>query len=87
MYSGTLLATFIEIGQYLRKLCSNEGSELAVVPCVFFLFWGEGTMYLVYAYIFIIKSYRVQLINEKSHIKSDAYTILGTTAIRYRAQE
>ena len=44
-------------------------------------------MYLVYAYIFIIKSYRVQLINEKTHIKSDTCIIVGTTAIRYRAQE
>jgi len=46
-----------------------------------------ATLYLVYAYIFIIKSYRVQLINEKTHIKSDTCIIVGTTAIRYRAQE
>ena len=65
--SGALLPKIIEIGQYLRKLCSNEGSEFTVVR----FFFGGGTLYLVYTYIFIIKSYRVQLINEKTHKKSD----------------
>jgi len=69
MYYGTLPPKSIEIGQYLRKLRSNEGSKFAIVR--FSLGGGRHPVFSLRLYIFIIKSYRVQLINEETHIKSD----------------